>query len=162
MENNEQQVVDDVSSALLIYKNLLLTAQEITSSLTKSHLDKTTMAKVLLASLEDISYIPDRFQNTKAQKLYQAIFAINRAKNVLRNDMVDKLKSGGVEEITDEAREKMIDDNTAKMQQMEQEFQALKNTNAFLAELLKETVELTTENTGGQDVGTENVQSSQE
>lgn len=108
MENNEQQVVDDVSSALLIYKNLLLTAQEITSSLTKSHLDKTTMAKVLLASLEDISYIPDRFQNTKAQKLYQAIFAINRAKNVLRNDMVDKLKSGGVEEITDEAREKMI------------------------------------------------------
>lgn len=58
--------------------------------------------------------------------------------------------------------QKMIDDNTAKMQQMEQEFQALKNTNAFLAELLKETVELTTENTGGQDVGTENVQSSQE
>lgn len=108
----EQIVVNEVSSALLIYKNLLITANDVVSSLTKSHLDKTTLAKVMMASLEDIAYQQDRFENKKAQKLYQAIFAINKAKNVLRNDMAAKLGNGEVEGITDEAKEKMMKELT--------------------------------------------------
>lgn len=104
----EQVVVDDVSSALLIYKNLLITANDVVGSLTKSHLDRVTLAKVVMASLEDIAYQSDRFENKKAQRLYQAIFAINRAKNVLRGDMSAKLGNGEVEGITDEAKEKMM------------------------------------------------------
>ncbi len=97
----------DVTSALLIYKNLQITTNELLHQFTASHKDNVTMAKVFKAVISDLAYDPDKFQNKKAAKLYQACFAVLKAKEVLKADMKQKL-SEGVDGVSDDLKEKLM------------------------------------------------------
>jgi hypothetical protein len=98
---------DEVRTALVLYKNLQITATDLIKEFTVSHKDNVTLAKVFNAVMTDMSYEADRFQNVKAQKLYQAVSVVLKAKEVLKNDMKQKL-SEGVAGVSDEAKAKIL------------------------------------------------------
>lgn len=97
----------DVTSALLIYRNLQISTNELLQEFTASHKDNVTMSKVFKALLGDLTYDADKFKNKKAAKLYQLSFAILKAKEVLKNDMKQKLQEG-VDGVSDEVKAKLL------------------------------------------------------
>jgi hypothetical protein len=98
---------DEVRTALVLYKNLQITATDLIKEFTASHKDNVTLAKVFNAVVSDMSYEADRFQNAKAQKLYQTASVILKAKEVLKNDMKQKLAEG-VAGISEETKVKIL------------------------------------------------------
>lgn len=100
---------DEVRTALVLYKNLQITAIDLVKEFTASHKDNVTLAKVFSAVVSDLAYDPDKFQNAKAQKLYQTATVILKAKEVLKNDMKQKLAEG-VEGVSDEAKANILKD----------------------------------------------------
>lgn len=107
--SEEQQITetDEVTTALVVYKNLQLTVNDLTQQFSASHLDNVTLGKVFRAVIGDLTYDGKKFSNKKAAKLYQASFAVLKAKEVLRNDMKNKLNSGEVE-ISAESKEQLL------------------------------------------------------
>jgi hypothetical protein len=99
---------EEVTSALVVYKNLQITTSELIQEMTASHLDKVNLGKVLQALLSDLSYEPNRFNNVKAQRLYQLGSALLKAKEVLRADMKNKLAANEVGNISEETKNKLI------------------------------------------------------
>lgn len=106
--SEDQAQQDEVTSALVVYKNLQLTTTELIQDMTTNHLDKVNLGKVLQALLVDLSYEPNRFSNVKAQKLYQLGSALLKSKEVLRADMKNKLMSNEVDNISEDTKNKLI------------------------------------------------------
>lgn len=107
---SEEQVPtqqDEVTTALVIYRNLQITTNELLQEFAVSHKDNVTMAKVFKAVINDLAYDPDKFQNKKAAKLYQLCFAILKAKEVLKSDMKQKLTEG-VDGVSDELKQQLL------------------------------------------------------
>lgn len=117
----------DVDQALLLYKNLQLSLNhEIDSMLSPFVYDKQgkrtksknqsrrltdlmTMATVLKRVLVDLEPNPEQFETEKGKHLYGSMFAVMKAKEVIKADLKSKILSGDVpNNVSQELKDKLL------------------------------------------------------
>ncbi len=136
MSSEEQQLNDttpeavvaemDIDQALLIYKNMQINVsvliEDFISPTNKNgkrktekqkHLDLRQLANTFKLATGDLQYNEDSFKRDgkfpypKALDLYKQLMAIQKAKEVIKNDLRDKVTSGEVT-LTEEQKQKLL------------------------------------------------------
>lgn len=120
----------DIDSALVLYRNLQYSIDsiidEMTSPVTKHGKRKTTnvrlqdlrtLGNVIKIVVKDLDIDTAQFEDDdkhvvfpKALSLYSQIMAVQKAKQVIKEDLKAKIMNGEVENISEELKQKVLKD----------------------------------------------------